>query len=401
MHRFAQTSAAALLLLVLMVASIGCEDSVLTAPTDATIVMAANPGTVVIDPNNGETEGSTTIVAQVFDANGNPLSGVAVLFSTSGGSLASAGTTVSTNASGIATDTLTVTTNSPQESIVAAQSSSVSQGVSVFRDVVGVNEIPRASFFTIPAAPANGTGEQLAGETVIFDGSISVDPDGAIECYQWDINSNLGTCLSTTNQRCTTDADCPGSDTCGGRTVSDEILQGTGLDSFGRDYFDEQALTVILRVSDDPAIGAACGETAPPISPGSFNGTSFSAPFNITCNNQAPVANAGADPPAFPAGTAVVQLDARGSSDVETDRSNLVFEWSCNTGFGPPGGNDISGAAPANSVVQCFIPAGVSDTTFTPEVRVTDQGTGVISGGTFECQKTSSDTVTITIDPVP
>ncbi|ANM28665.1 hypothetical protein ABI59_02100 [Acidobacteria bacterium Mor1] len=400
MHRFAHTSAAALLLLLLMAASVGCEDSVLTAPTDATIVMAANPGTVVIDPNAGETEGSTTIVAQVFDANGNPLSGVAVLFATSGGSLASAGTTVTTNASGIATDTLTVTTNSPQESIVSAQSSAVSQGVSVFRDVVGVNEIPRASFFTIPAAPPNGIGEQLAGQTVIFDGSISVDPDGPIECFQWDINSNLGSCSTTTTQRCTTDGDCPGSETCGGRTISDEILQGPGLDSFGRDYFDEQSLTVILRVSDDPAIGAACGETAPPISAGAFNGTSFSAPFNITCNNQPPVANAGADQTWAP-GTAAFILDARGSSDVETARNDLNFEWSCNTGFGPPGGNPQGAFLPVGSVVQCFLPPGVSDATFTPEVRVTDQGTGVIVGGSFECQKTVSDTMTVTVQALP
>ena len=52
-------------------------------------------------------------------------------------------------------------------------------------------------------------------------------------------------------------------------------------------------------------------------------------------------------------------------------------------------------------MVQCFLPPGVSDAQFTPTLRVTDQGTGVIVGGTFSCQKTSSDETTVTIQAVP
>ncbi len=396
MNRFITSSAAALLLLVLMVASVGCEDSVLTAPTDATIVMAANPGTVVIDPNLGETEGTTTIVAQVFDSSGNPLSGVAVLFSTTGGSLASAGTTVQTNDSGIATDTLTVTTNSPQESIVSAQSSSVSQGVSVFRDVVGQDDPPLATIITIPPT-IQGRGEQIAGQPITIDGTASTD-DGGIECYQWEIDSNRGTCLSDPARGCATDFDCSGSDVCGNRTVNDEIIQGLDFDVLN--YQDEQTLTIALRLSDDPAVGALCGETAPPIPASSFNSDTASVVFNVLCGNQAPVADAGED---FTntLGASQFTVDARGSFDAETASSDLVFEWSCNTGSAQPP-TVLTNFLPIGSVVLCQVPAGVFDTTYTPEVRVTDRGTGVPSGtGGFVCQRTSSDSVTVTIPPLP
>ena len=73
----------------LAVALIGCEDSDPTAPTDGVINLSVTPTVITIDPNLGETEGSTTVIAAVFNAEGVPLANVAVLFTTEAGTLAS------------------------------------------------------------------------------------------------------------------------------------------------------------------------------------------------------------------------------------------------------------------------------------------------------------------------
>ena len=64
--------AGALLLAALMVLA-ACEDSGLTAPSDGLLTLTANPATVTIDPNLGETETQALITAAVFDAGGRPL----------------------------------------------------------------------------------------------------------------------------------------------------------------------------------------------------------------------------------------------------------------------------------------------------------------------------------------
>ena len=374
----------------------GCEDSVLTAPNDGTMIITANPATVTIDPNQGETMGTASVVAQLFDANGRPLSGVSILFSTSGGSLASNNTPVVTNDSGIATDTITITTNSPQESTVVAQSSSISAAVAVFRDIVGVNETPLALVVTSPPSVGAAVTVQ-ASDVVQFDGTASTDPDGNIECFQWEIDSNLGNCAVAATQLCSADSDCPGSDVCINRTARDELQQGTGLDLITETFDNEQVAQVALRVSDDPAIGAICNAADPPISPGLFNGTSSSVTVTVACNNDPPVANLGND---FTISTVQggFNLDASGSFDNETLAQDLNFEFQCNTGFGPQGGIPRTDVLPLGSGVFCQFSV-ISDSEFEPEVVVTDRGTGVLlSNGTFECQKSVSDSITVTVD---
>ena len=100
-------------------------------------------------------------------------------------------------------------------------------------------------------------------------GSLSEDLDGVITCYQWTITSS--------------DPD------------SNEVVQGTGATSFARSYPEEQRLSIILRVSDDPAASADCA----PIPPGSdladpnlFNGSDTES-YEIVCDFTPPVAEAG------------------------------------------------------------------------------------------------------------
>ena len=71
--------------------AVGCDDPGVTAPSDGTILIAANPGTVVINQDDGEESGQTSILAQVYDASNYPVQDANVIFVTTGGTMASAG----------------------------------------------------------------------------------------------------------------------------------------------------------------------------------------------------------------------------------------------------------------------------------------------------------------------
>ena len=210
---------------------VACEDTDLTAPPDGSMVVTANPATVVIDPNQGQSTGQSTIIATLFDSGGQALQNVSVIFSTTGGTLSPS--SAKTDEKGVASVTLTLDPNDPTDSVITAQSSSISQFVAVTLTVIGANQPPGAAIVPVPLD------RQIVNLPVVFDGTVSNDPDGdLIVCYQWVIDSSINT--------------------------SDEAFQGPGTSGFSRTYADPQILNVTLRVSDDPTL--QCGAADPLLS---------------------------------------------------------------------------------------------------------------------------------------
>jgi hypothetical protein len=324
---------------------------------------------------------------------------VSIFFSTTGGSLASAtnscqggtcsltsdacatdadcpvtaGRAVPTNGNGAAEDFLTLGVADPTSVTVTAFSATLSNSVNVDRTTVGINQPPTAIAYPNPPGfdgecnLASPLCEQQVGSPVLFDGTDSFDPDSQITCYQWEITSSV--------------------------FASNEIVQGVGVSSFNRIYTQEQAMTVLLRVSDDVAATAACNSPTPAAS--SLFQSSASFLYDIVCANDPPVADAGSNiatnlpvtgPPAF------VTLDGSLSSDPD----GLIdqYTWTCGSGNPPV----VDPSNPARVTCQYD---GVG--TFTATLNVLDNGTGVIDPGTgtWECQRGSTDTTQVTVNPSP
>jgi len=345
----------------------GCEDSGITAPTDGSIVITANPSTVTIDPNTtgptdpetGERIAQSTIVARVFSKDGAPVQNVDVIFSTTGGKLGTAGspgqavTPVKTDGSGIAQDILTVRATDPDSIEVSATSSALTQKVTVKKTLVGDNKIPTANINTVPTCVPPAICSQLEGSEVVFDGSQSLDQDGTIVHYRWEISS---------------DDPAPGQ-------PDPDIVEGATALGLTRTYDQPQNLTVTLTVTDDQ--GA----------------TDFDViPFTITCDNPAPVADGGQDlSRSIPATSSfvVVTLSAVNSTD-ELPNGIDRYVWTCGNGIAPS-----AGAAPYEANCRYDAP-GV----YTARVTVYDKGsTGQIDPdlGTYPCQKQDDDDVIVTV----
>jgi len=346
------------LLAAAVVLATGCEDSEVTAPTDGIINLSVNPSTIVIDPNAGQTSGDAQVIAAVFDNDGKALQNVSVLFSTGGGTLASAGTAVKTNASGLAIDTLTVTTTSPATFKVTAQSSAIIQTADVVREIVASNEPPLASILETPA----GSGQ--VGQVITFDGSTSVDPDGAITCYQWVVDSDVNT--------------------------SDEVVQGPTTSALQRTYGVEQQLVVLLRVSDRADAGTLCDPAAAPVPADLFSPKIDTLQYPIVCANTPPLANAGPDQTVFippnTTPTAQVLLDGTRSSD--PDGIIVRYSWNCGNGVPP-----FTTGLPPGQAFCTYRALGDYVATLT----VFDDGDGTVQGGTYRCQKFTEDQTTVRI----
>jgi len=308
--------AAALTVLLLVAANfVGCESSDITAPMDAQIIVRATPQTVIIDREAGETEGVSVITAQLFDAQGFPLDGIAVSFSTTAGTLATEPPpgqppiTVETNSSGTAADTLTMTLNDPAEAVVTAQSATLSNDVTVNLDVDVGNQPPDA---VVTISPSGG---QAIDSFVTFNASLSSDPDfDPITCYQWIISSSLP-------------------------AIDPVVFQGETMSNFTESYSAEQTLTVQLRVSDVPNPGTFCNDCDAASLGCEAAASFFGAPdtvdfYEITCDPTPPVADiAGSDrtvslsPPAN--GEAGLSSN---SFDPEFPFSSFVdWVWTCGT----------------------------------------------------------------------
>jgi hypothetical protein len=279
----------------------------------------------------------------MFDATGNPLKGVSIRFVASAGSW---NQDVSlTNDIGAAQATLTLLITDPSEVDVQAWASTLSADAQAIKTVAG-EDPPRAVINDTPI------GEQQIGSVVVFDGSSSVNSDGPITCYQWTIDSDFD--------------------------LDDEVVQGGGSSLLSRTYSDEQSMSVILRVSDDPAVGAICND--PAVIPGAqFSPLLAAINYTITCANTPPTAVAGADITAAIFSTVV--LDGRGSFD--PDGAIVDFHWDCGNGtVAQPNGFPMQAECTYNTA-----------SSYTAQLRVWDDGVD----GDLLCQKTATDTLVVTV----
>ena len=353
----------------------GCEDSPLTAGTDFTMTLVADPGTVLIDPEQDITEDTSTVIATVLNADGAPQQGVTVIFTTEGGQLASAAKGVKTDAGGIARDTLTVTVNDPAEIDVTASSASVSATVKITKTTVAPNKPPLAGIATNPQ------NEQVAGDEVIFDGSGSLDPDpdDFITMFRWVVTS--------------TNPDAGESNPF--------IAEGTGVSglSFPSDVTDAfeniQDLTVSLFVTDDPAAPAQFAAQQP-----IAYRAQATVPYSIVAvrcdDNTRPTAVlAGADVQQVfgaPFSTVNFQLDGSLSSDAETPLETYTF--SCGNGSLP-----VPTGTPSRVVCKYLVDQ--TPRTYTATLVVVDRGTGQLVGGQYQCASDSQpDQISVTVAPL-
>jgi len=326
-----------------------CEKTPLTPPQDGEVRLFASPQTVVIDEPAGETEGQSSITAQIFDDRGRAMIGASVLFTASSGTLASGGAPndVTTDSNGIATDTLTLTLTDDASVEVGAVSGILNTTVTVTKTVSTGNIQPTA---TLVASP---TSAQVKNQTVVFDGRSSSDPDGQITCYQFEINS-------------TDDA-------------NDEIAQGQTLSSISRSYALEQTLSIILRVSDDPAATTWCRGGGTPAPPSNFSpNTDFINGYQIACDLTNPFANAGADQ-TLQGTTVTVALN--GSLSNDPDSAITTYTWDCANGQAVQSGPD--------STIDCtYTRSGTLPRVWTASLTVEN-----------ECGLRDTDTVNITVTP--
>jgi hypothetical protein len=312
---------AALLLVV------GCDDPGVTAPSDGTILITANPGTVIINQDEGEESGQTSILAQVYDASNYPVQDANVIFVTTGGTMASAGEPGSdpqalvTDINGVVTDTLTLTVADDNSVTVSAKSGTL------ISDVVVTKTLNTGDIAPVAVADVDPPIEQTQGAEVAFIGSGSFDADGEIWCYQWEVTNNdpLLPPVIFFNDTATTEI---------------YTLGATQTQKF---------VNAILRVSDDPDLAAECGSRDPVLDPSRFRGTASVTNYRIACDTAGPNAvisgsnprtarlapdSATNDCPDGVASCAIVEL--RG--DASTSTSGIQsYEWDCGNGTSQSG----------------------------------------------------------------
>ena len=333
-----------LLLLLAALVQLSCNSDGVLAPATSLFSVVASPTEIVIDETAGQTEGTSTITVLVLNANGFPLKDIKVTFSTTAGTMASAGAAgqppieILTDENGIAIDILTMTSTDPASAAVTASSATLSQQVTVNRTLFEATD-PFAIIGVTPDSPA------VRGTLVLFDGRDSGDDDGdTITCYQWEIDS-------TDN-------------------ANDEIIQG--VSTFSRTFSMDQNLSVILRVSDDPAATAVCPPNSAAADPALFSPDIDAIAYQIVCDPTGPSADAGTDQIiTLSSGSASVVLDGGNSSDLDSGIGS--YSWNCGNGDPTVG----------TQVATCTY-----DTALTFTATLT-----VVNG----CGQTATDTVRITV----
>lgn len=353
----------------------GCTDSPLSAGKDFTMTLIAQPQAVVINPEAGINTAQSTILATVLNANSVPQSGLTVYFSTKGGTLTSGKNGVKTNGAGIASDVLTVTSNDPAECDVTAVSASINATVKITKTAVPVNHPPTAA---VAASPHD---EQASTKQVIFDGSGSTDPDTGdfITMYKWIITS--------TN---------PDSD-----KINPIIAEGPGVSgvSFPSDlhtaFVNIQDLTVTLLVTDDPN-APALFQAGTPIS----YRAQATIPYSISAvrcsDNKAPTAviAGAATQQIFGTPLAIVNFGVDGTLSNDPETPIETYTWSCGNGSLPI----LTGNG---SKAVCKYTVDQTPRTYTVTLVVTDQGTGRIVNGSYECAAESPQaSIQVTVSPV-
>jgi hypothetical protein len=357
--------------LALLASAVACEDSALTVPSDGTVLLRANPSTVVIDanqivedpPGSGifapQTKNSTQLTAQAFNADGKPLQNVTVSFGTGAGTLASGGQGVKTDATGEARDTLTISRTDPTDIQVTATSSSVSTSITVKKLLVGANQPPTA---VVVSAPRD---KQAVNEPVIFDGTSSLDPDDdLITMYRWTVNS--------------TNPDA-------GR-ANPYVVEDPGASALELIFQNVQNLSVTLQVTDNPDAQQLKQQGLPvPYSP--FQDVLLYE-IQRCAVNEAPVASIeGTDPIQVSAAAGqnvTVPLNGSNSSDPEQFPLD-TYTWTC--------GNNSLPQIQGQPQVACTYRVQSVAVEYTATLVVTDRGaTGQIDPvlGTYCDQKSST-----------
>jgi len=357
---------AALMLAVVFVLS--CEDSNVTVPDGSTITLVANPASVQIDQEGGETEGSSTIVAQVLDSNNIPLEDVPLFFTTTAGSLASGGQPLDTDDVGVATDTLTLKLNGDPNSVTVKVKGTGLEATIDVTKVVNIGAVDPVA--KIVANPATG---QRTGLPFTLDGSTSTkDPNTELTCFEWKISSSVKVFVGGTSgcAVCATPGSATCKDSCVERGPSPKDVLQLKIGNVGDENLD-QDLSVVLRVSDEPSI--VCNNTTPP------NDTLF-GPFPATlnyqlrCDSTDPFVDAGpnqAKSLATSGGVVTVTLQATAS---DPEDPQLDYIWECGNGQGS-----------ATQTVTC-------------QYTVVDQFTATVTV-TNDCGRVKSDSLIVTVSP--
>jgi len=355
----------------------GCEDTQITAPEGSTITLVAQPQSINIDQEAGDSRGDTRLVAQLLSSTGLPQSGVPLFFTASGGLLGSVNnqclnegscadtggacvvdsdcpvadsTAQETDSNGIATDFLTLRLSIDPESVEATAQSTVSSTTVMVG--TNVNSGPTA---LITATPANGS---RTGSPITF--AAATQPGVLITCYQWQITSSkLGT--------------------------NDETIYATTptiSKTYGRPFesTEDQDLALLLRVSGQQGV---CGPGLP------FSQSEDSISYQIRCDFTDPTLDAGPNVVRSLANDAqdgFVSVALRATA-FDPDDACLYYTWDCDTSGTPPACN------PDVELDCCGIGASVTckystEGTFSPSVTVTNQ-----------CGRLVEDNLTVQINP--
>jgi len=352
----------------------GCEDTEITAPEGSTITLVAQPSSITISQEAGETRGSTNLAAQLLSSSGLPQSDIPLFFTTNGGLLGSvnnqcvdgscantgggcvvdddcpsvSGNTIETDANGIATDVLTIRLSEDPESVeVTVQSTVSSTTITVGTNV---NSGPSAQ---ISANPPSGA---RTGSPITF--GASTQEGVLITCYEWQISSSNPENNETTHVT----------------TPTINRLYGT---EFNREA--EQDLTVQLRVSGQQG---TCGAGLP------FSQFEDSISYRIRCDFTGPTLDAGPNVVrslANDAQNGVVSVALRATAFDEEDDC-LFYTWDCDTAGTPPACDpDAEDCCGVGASVTCDYS---TEGTFSPKVTVTNR-----------CGRPVEDNLTVQINP--
>lgn len=352
----------------------GCEDTEITAPEGSTITLVAQPSSISISQEAGETRGSAEIVAQLLSSTGLPQADIPLFFTTNGGLLGSvnnqcvdescantggacvvdddcpavSGSSIETDANGIASDVLTIRLADDPETVeVTVQSTVSSTTISVGTNV---NAGPSAQ---ISATPANGA---RTGSPITF--GATTQSGVVITCYEWQIESSNPANSETIY------------------ATSPTINKRYG-DPFTRGA--EQDLTVQLRVSGQSGL---CRQGLP------FSQFEDSISYRIRCDFTDPTADAGPNVVrslANDAQNGVVSVALRATAFDDEDPC-LFYTWDCDTAGTPPACDpDAEDCCGVGASVTCEYQ---TEGTFSPRVTVTNQ-----------CGRIAEDNLTVQINP--
>ena len=331
-------------LLLLALATSGCESTPLLAPTGASMTLLASPVSAIENPNldpsgdyyfttifgqllDSGSGGTTTTSGTAAATRSSPLVGVSVTFAVSGGNLrfnscvqgvcsldsglcpggaadctqpTSEPLTVDTDSSGVVQVVVAVTDSDPASITVTALSGTINQNVSFGNPLGAPNDEPQAEIgVTPPSSPVFISG----GSVSVTFFSESTDPDGdPITCYEWTINSS---------------------------TSASNTVRGPDADIVSQTYSSEQSLDVLLRVTDDSDAATNCTVNT------RFSPNVDTISGYLICDNTAPTASFVVGPADTQTSTVAFEVNGQASTDPETDIQH--YQWDCDNGQDPTG----------------------------------------------------------------